>query len=219
MSFVQPHKNAFGSGVGVGVAVVFHVALLWALMNGLGHKLVQAISAPLEARIVEETKEPPPPPKIVEASPPPRFTSPPPAYIPPPEVHVQAAPVPPMITAPAAEPPIAAPDAQRAEQAPAPAPAVAAVAAPVSASVVCSNYGQVMGDAGFPREAQRAGLDEGNALIQFTLGVNGEVKAIEVLRASHPAFAKGAARIVAEFKCAGQGRDVNVRVPFVFKSG
>jgi protein TonB len=75
-----------------------------------------------------------------------------------------------------------------------------------------------MGDAGFPREAVRAGLEEGSALVQFTVGTNGGIKDVKVLQASHPTFGRGAARIVGDFTCAGQGRDVTVQVPFLFKS-
>ena len=141
---------------------------------------------------------------------------PPPAFVPPPEVQVQAPPPPQTtISAVVAEPPPVVPAV--APRATAPAPATAPV--PVSASVACSNYAKVMGDAGFPREAIRAGLEEGSALIQFTLGANGEVKDVTALSASHPIFAKGSMKIVSQYKCAGLGHDITVQVPFVFKSG
>lgn len=219
MSFVQPQKNPARFSTGIGVAVVFHVVLLWALMNGLGRTVMQVINVPIETKIIEEVKPPPPPPKVIERPPPPKFTPPPPAYVPPPEVQVQAAPPPQAtITATVAVPPpvVVAPVAPRVEALPAPAPAVAPV--PVSAAVACSNYDRAMSDAGFPREAVRAGLDEGSALIQFTLSAAGEIKNITALRASHPAFAKGSMRVVAEYKCASQGRDVTVQVSFVFRS-
>jgi periplasmic protein TonB len=218
MSFVQPKTNATGRTVAIGIAILFQVALVYALASGLGHKIVAAISQPLETKLIEEVKPPPPPAKVIELPPPPKF-KPPPAYVPPPEVNVPAPPpTQPTITATvAAMPPLVAdtPPAPPAPPAlPAPAPAPAAVAA----SVACSNYAQVMSDAGFPREATRLGLDEGRALIQFTLGPNGEVKDVKVVNASHPIFAKGAMRIVSEYKCTGQGRDVTVQVPFAFKS-
>ena len=72
-------------------------------------------------------------------------------------------------------------------------------------------------DASFPREAQRMGLEKGEALIQFTLSASGEIKDIKSLRASHPIFARNSIRIVGEYKCAGQGRDVIVQVPFGYK--
>ena len=226
MSFVQPEKNPSNYTAGIGVAIVFHVVLVWALMNGLGHKVMQVINAPIETRLVEEVKPPPPPPKVIEMPPPPKFTPPPPAFVPPPEVQVQAPPPPqPTITATVAEPPPVIPPVAPRVDAPAPpspppAPVVAAPAPPppISASVACSNYAQVMGGAVFPREATRAGLEEGNALIQFTLGPSGEVKDVKALTASHPAFARSSMRIVAEYKCAGHGRDIRVEVPFAYRS-
>src|SRR4249920_3615158 len=61
MSFVQPRKNAARSTAGIGVAVVLHIVLLWALMNGLGHKVMQVINPPIETKLIEEIKPPPPP--------------------------------------------------------------------------------------------------------------------------------------------------------------
>jgi protein TonB len=231
MSFVQPGSNSKGRSVGITIAIAFHVALIWALANGLGRQVAKAIAAPLETFLVEDVKPPPPPPKAIEMPPPPKFTPPPPVYIPPPEVQVQVPPAPaPTITATVAEVPPAPPSpaptpAPRAVPVvpappapPPPAPAPVAPPAPVSASVACSNYAQVMGDASFPREALRLGLDEGHALIQFTLGVNGEIKDVKAVSASHPVFAKASSRIVGEYKCKGTGRDVTVQVPFSFRS-
>jgi len=89
--------------------------------------------------------------------------------------------------------------------------------AAVTAGVACSNYSTVMGDAGFPRDAIRQGLEKGEALIQFTLTASGEIKDIKAVRASHPIFARNSIRIVGEYKCQGQGRDVTVTVPFGYK--
>lgn len=222
MSFVQPRVGP-GRNVAIGVAVAFHLLLAWGLMNGLGRSVIQAINDPIETRVIEEVKPPPPPPKVIELPPPPKFAPPPPAYVPPPEVQVPQPPAQaPTIAATVAEPPPAPPPvAPRAEAPAPPAPAPQPAPAPparLEASVVCSNYGKVMGEAAFPREALRAGLEEGSALIQFTLGAAGEVKDVKALQSTHPAFARGAMRIVSEYHCAGQGRDVVVQVPFTFRS-
>lgn len=219
MSFVQPKVNPAGRTLGIGVAVVFHIALIYALVSGLGHKLVVAITEPIETKLIEEVKPPPPPPKEIELPPPPKVVPPPPVYVPPPEVRVQAPQTQPTIAAQVSDtPPPPAPPPQPVAAAPAPPPAPAPAPKPVTASVACSNYAQVMGDAGFPREATRLGLEEGRAVIQFTLTANGEIRDVRALSASHPSFAKGAMRLVSEYKCAGQGRDVEVQVPFTFKS-
>ena len=104
MSFVQPQTRPGRHSLGIGVAVIFHIALVWALMNGLAHKVVQAISEPIETKIIEEVKPPPPPPKPIELPPPPKFTPPPPAFVPPPEVQVQTPLPQPTIAATTAEP-------------------------------------------------------------------------------------------------------------------
>jgi protein TonB len=143
--------------------------------------------------------------------------APPPPFIPPPEVQIATPPPPaPTITAttptpppPAVMTPIAPPVTAPAP--PAPAPAV------VSAAVVCSNYSTVMGDTAFPKEAIRQGLEKGEATIGFTLTAAGEIKNVTVERASNAIFGRASVRVVNEFKCQGQGRDVQVRVPFSFK--
>ena len=220
MSFVQPQRNTARHTAGIGVAIVFHIALIWALMNGLAHTVMQVINAPIETRIIDEVKPPPPPPaKVIELPPPPRFAPPPPAFVPPPEVQVQVAP-PPQATisaTTAVAPPMQAPVITMAAPKPA-APAPTAPPAPMSASVVCSNYSRVMGEAAFPRAATRLGLEEGDALIQFTLGANGDIRDIKAVRASHPAFAENSIRLVGSFKCTGRGADVPVQVAFAYKS-
>ena len=220
MNFSQRQADPRRHLVGLSVVILLHVIVVYALVTGLAKKVVDVVRAPIETKVIEEIKKPPPPPEIV-LPPPPKLEAPPPPYIPPPEVviaqppppqptiSVAPSPVPPPPTTMTPTPPVTA-------QAPAPAPAPAP-AATVSASVACANYNTVMGDAGFPKDAARQGIDRGEALIQFTLAPNGEVKDIKVLRASHPSFGRQSLRIVGEYKCQGQGRDVLVQVPFSYK--
>ena len=72
-------------------------------------------------------------------------------------------------------------------------------------------------DVAYPREASRQGIEKGEALVQFTLTASGEVKDIKTLRSSHSIFARNSERIVREYKCQGQGREVTVQVPFGYK--
>jgi len=74
--------------LGIGLVILFHIVLVYALLNGLGNKIVQIVQAPLETKIVEEVKPPPPPPDT-PPPPPPKLAAPPPPFIPPPEVLVQ----------------------------------------------------------------------------------------------------------------------------------
>ena len=195
----------------LGGVIAIHVALVWGLMNGLAREVVQLIKVPIEARMIEEVKPPPPPQAALP--PPPKFV-PPPAFVPPPEVSVQApAVVAPTISSTTVEPAPPAPQPQ-----PQPAePFVAPKPVKVSAAVACSNYAKLMDEAGFPREALRRGLERGEALVQFTLGEHGEIKDVKALQASHPIFAANSMRIVSEYKCTGQGREVMVQVPFMYQ--
>lgn len=206
--------------VGIASVILFHALVVWALVNGLARKVVDVVRAPIETKVIEEVRKPPPPPAAV-AVPPPKMEAPPPPFIPPPEVQIATPPPPaPTITAAPAPPPPApapiapvAPPVAAAAPAPAPAPAPAVMAP----SVVCLNYSTAMGDAAFPKEATRQGLEKGDATILFTLSASGEVKNLQVERASHPIFGRAAMRVVSRFKCQGQGRDVQVRVPFIYQ--
>ena len=218
MNFSQQQRDPRKHLVGIAAVILFHGFVIYALMTGLAKKVIEVVRAPIETKVIEEVKKPPPPPEVV-LPPPPKLEAPPPPFIPPPEVQIAAPPPPqPTITATTPTPPPAP-----AVIAPAPPPVVAAPAppapapAPVSAAVVCSNYRQKMGDASFPREAARAGLERGEVTVQFTLGANGEIKNVKAVRASHPIFARAATRIVEEYTCAGQGHDVVVTVPFSYK--
>ena len=218
MDYSQRHADPKRHLVGLGIVILFHLLVVWALVSGLAKKVVDVVRAPIETKVIEEIKKPPPPPEVV-VPPPPKLEAPPPPFIPPPEIQIATPPPPqPTITATTPTPPPAP-----VVIAPAPPPVVAAPPAPpappatMSAGVVCSNYATVMGDVAFPRDAQRQGIERGDATIQFTLTASGEVKDIKAIRSSHQIFARNSIRIVSEYKCQGQGRDVTVTVPFAYK--
>ena len=219
MNFSQRQADPRQHLLGIGFVILFHAFIVYALVTGLAKKVVDVVRAPIETKVIEEIKKPPPPPEIV-VPPPPKLEAPPPPFIPPPEVQIATPPPPqPTITATTPVPPPAPVNITPAPPPVAAAPAPPAPAAPVAvtAAVACSNYTTVMGEAGFPKEALRQGLEKGEALIQFTLTAAGEVKDVRSLRASHPIFARNSIRIVGEYKCAGQGHDVVVQVPFGYK--
>jgi protein TonB len=216
MNFAQPETERRRRLVGFGAAAASRSGHLRAC-HGLAKKVVEVVRAPIETKVIEEIKKPPPPPEVV-VPPPPKLEAPPPPFIPPPEIQIANPPPPqPTITAVTPTPPPAPVTIT-----PAPPPPVAAAPAPpapavLSAGVVCSNYSTVMGDVAYPREAQRQGIERGEAVIQFTLTATGEVKDIKALRSSHQIFARNSIRIVGEYKCQGQGREVTVTVPFSYK--
>jgi periplasmic protein TonB len=214
MNFSQQQADPRRHFAGISFVIFFHAFIVYALVTGLAKKVVEVVRAPIETKVIEEIKKPPPPPEIV-VPPPPVLAAPPPPFIPPPEVQIATPPpVQQTITASTPTPPAVV---NITPVAPPAAPAPAAAPAPVSAAVVCSNFTAVMGDAAFPKEAIRQGIEKGEAVIQFTLGPNGEVKDIKTVRASHPIFARNSIRLVGEYKCQGQGRDVIVQQPFGYK--
>jgi protein TonB len=199
--------------------VLFHVFIIHALSTGMARRMIDVVHRPVEAKVIEEVKLPPPPVEVVLPAPRLESVAPPP-YIPPPEVQIALpATAQNTITAitttappgPQAITPTARPFTLPTE------PTAAIARAPVSAAVVCSNYASVMGDAAYPREAQRAGLDRGEALVQFTVAPSGLVKDIKVVHATNPIFARNSVRIVAEYRCQGQAQDVLVQVPFGYR--
>ena len=211
MQYAQAQRNPAKHSVGFGIVVLLHVVVVYALVTGLARKVVDVIKRPIEAKVIEEIRKPPPPPEVA-VPPPPKNEAPPPPFIPPPEVVVQAPPQvqPNTITSTTTTAPTNTAIAPAMPSAP-PQPA------PVSAGVVCGNYASVMGDVAYPREAIRQGIEKGDAVIQFTVGPTGGVKDIRVVSASHPIFARNSLRIVGEYKCQGQGREVLVQVPFGYR--
>jgi len=217
MDYSQRHADPKRHLVGITVVILFHLLVVWALVSGLAKKVVDVVRAPIETKVIEEIKKPPPPPEVV-VPPPPKLEAPPPPFIPPPEIQIATPPPPqPTITATTPTPPPAPIVIAPAPPPTAPAPPAPPAPATASAGVVCSNYASVMGDVAFPREAQRQGIERGEATIQFTLTASGEVKDIKALRSTHQIFARNSIRIVSEYKCQGQGRDLTVTVPFAYK--
>lgn len=104
--------------IGIGLVVLLHIAVIYALVTGLAYRAVEIIRAPVETEIIappkpEKPPEPPPPPL--------QLAPPPPAFVPPPEIQIEKPPPPPpqstAITAvtpvkPIEPPPPAAPAAE-----------------------------------------------------------------------------------------------------------
>ncbi len=202
----QPGKHL----TGIAVVIVFHLLLGWALANGLAHDVIKLIKPVTETVIIEDKPKPPPPPE--PPPPPPKMVQVMPTFVPPPEVQIQQPQIQqPVIanTSPVAPATFAPPSP------PAP-PAPVQSAAPPAVGIVCPNSAQVRADVKFPTQARRDGL-QGDVLIEFTLGANGEVKDIDVKSSSNRVFNSPAIAVVRTFKCNGQGRDIRVLVPFSFK--
>jgi protein TonB len=129
MDFSQGADAPRRHWLGLGVVVLLHVLVIYALVNGLAQKVIDVVRVPVETRLIEEVIAPPPPPPSPPPAAvvaPPKRMQPPPVVVPSPEVVVTAPPQPaPTITA---APPAPAPI----DLAPAPPAAVIESAAPAS---------------------------------------------------------------------------------------
>ena len=216
MNFAQRQADPRRHVIGITAVVLFHVLIVYALITGLAKRVIDVVRAPIETKVIEEIKKPPPPPEVV-LPPPPKLEAPPPPFIPPPEIQIATPPPPaPTITATTSTPPPAP-----VTIAPAPPPvAVAAPAAPpapAQVGVVCPNVATVLGDSGYPPEAQRLGLERGSAIMEWTVSASGEIKNLHPVSSTHQVFARQSARLIGSYKCVGQGRDLLVRQEFNYK--
>lgn len=147
---------------GIGFVVLLHVAIIYALVSGLGSEAVQILRAPLQAQIIQEAKpvvKPPPPP-------PPPVIKPPPPYIPPPLIQV-AQPPPPLIAQVTTVKP------------PAPVP----VAAPPVQHAAGLDPNQSCAAPQYPDDAEEMG-QTGTSVVQFFIGADGSVEKAEVASSS-----------------------------------
>jgi protein TonB len=109
LDYAQQQRNPGKHLIGLSIVVALHVLLGVLLVYGLSRKVIEVIKAPIETKIIEETKPPPPPP-LDNLPPPPRTAPPPPSFVPPPEVQVAPPPTPaPTITTTTVVPPPAPP--------------------------------------------------------------------------------------------------------------
>lgn len=140
MNFAQ-EKNGASRFTGLGLVILIHIVIVYAIASGLARKAVEAIKGPIETKVIEEKVKPPPPPDKV-IPPPPDLKAPPPPFVPPPE-FVVTAPAPPVVMAApttSVPPPTTAVAAKPAPAPPAPAP----VAKPskITAGMVCTKMGK-----------------------------------------------------------------------------
>jgi periplasmic protein TonB len=146
------HFSTAGRLVGLGLVVLLHVVLIYALVNALARRTIEVVHAPIETKIIEEVK---PPPQEPPPPPPPEFKPPPPAFVPPPEVHIETPP-PPQNTAITAVTPVAPP------------PKAAPVRVLPRVDVAHSQQPE------YPPDSRRAG-EEGSLILQVLVDPNGRV--------------------------------------------
>jgi protein TonB len=178
VDYASQQRNPGKHPIGLIVVALLHIALGYALVNGLGRKIVDVIKAPIETKIIDEVKPPPPPPENLP--PPPKMALPPPSYMPPPEVQVVIPQLAPAITVTREAPP---PVPVTIAPAPAPAPvaavAVAAPPAPRVQAVPARIDVNSCEKPEYPAAALRAEAT-GTSKIRFTVDATGVVSKAEI---------------------------------------
>lgn len=229
MSYAQQQRDPSRHLLGISFVVVFHIVLIYALVNGLGRKVIDVIKAPLQVSLIEEVKPlpppppPPPPPKVIPKVAPPVHVPPPPVYVPPPEVKVDTPPPAPSVTVattPVPTPPVeTAPPTPPAPPAPAPAPAPVVKAEPavVDVGVACPNHKEVLSTTPFPKQALKLGLS-GDVTVEFEVNPDGSIANATAVKSSNRIFNATAIEAVTKnLHCVGQGQRVRARLPFTFR--
>ena len=189
----QPQKHLLG----IAVVIAFHAALIYALVTGLGKKIVDVIKQPIETKVIEEIKPPPPPPERL-LPPPPKLEAPPPPFIPPPEVQIATPPpVQNVISATTSTPPAQTDIRPVAPPAP-PAPPAPKPARAASIGSICPTMVQPE----IPRKALREGRS-GSVTARATIK-NGKIVDVEILRSSPPRVFDDAVReAMMQYVCTG----------------
>jgi protein TonB len=164
---------------GIGLVVLLHAVLLWAITSGLAKQVVRMTENTVEAVLMTEAPPPPPPPAPTPKTPPPKIPTP----APPPPAPASPAPA---ITQPSPPPatPAAAPPAPTAPAAP-PVPTIrtGAVIQP-GASCAKPDY----------PSASRRMEEEGTVTLKFLIGVDGKVMQADIEKSSGFARLDEAAR-------------------------
>jgi len=170
---------------GIAFVALLHVAIIYALLNGLGAQMVQVLRAPLEAKIIEPAKLPPP---EAPPPPPPQLLAPPPVFIPPPLIQIAQPPPPvPVIAAVTEQKPTTPPPA------PAPSPPVQKTAAGLDPNQTCT-------PPEYPEEAEDM-EQTGVSVLQFLIDKNGNVAGSRVEDSSgHASLDNAALRALSQCK-------------------
>lgn len=171
---------------GLGIVLLLHLALGWALVSGLARKVVDVVRPPVETALLapERPPEPPPPPPPPKTPPPPAAAAPktpppPPAYAPPPEVAVPA-PAAPTITTTSTPPP---PAEVKLSTAPPVVNTPSAPPAPIVRVAPSLNFNVCRPD--YPAAAMRAEI-EGVVVVAFTMEADGHISEAHVEQSAGP---------------------------------
>lgn len=198
----EPQKHALG----ITMVIAFHAIVIYALVTGLGKKIVDVIKQPIETKVIEEVKLPPPPPERL-LPPPPKLEAPPPPFIPPPEVNIQV-PVtqtaPTITTVTTTKPP------------PGPPPKAAPVEAPKPA--VRKNFAPAYKVAvPYPRQAIKDGI-QGKVIAHLYVKADGSVSEVRIVSANPPrVFDRDVIRALSQYRFAPEPTGFIAEIEIDFK--
>jgi len=171
----------------VAVAGALHVALVYALMNGMASQIAEVVWTPTQVKLVEAPPPPPPPPPPPLPSPP--LVAPAPLYVPPPAVRIDTPPPAPPMTVTTKAPPISDPPpvlpVPPASPRPTPAPVALVLPAPpphYQARAAALDVARCDRPA-YPATALRQQVS-GTTRIRFRVDAAGRVQQSELLRPS-----------------------------------
>jgi periplasmic protein TonB len=175
--------------LGMTIVLVFHAILIYALVNGLGRRIVEVIKQPLETKIIEEIKEKPPEPP----PPPPKVNIPPPPFIPPPEINIQTTSTGPTITSVTTVKPVAPP------------PKVAAPPPPAAPAIRRNPTPTFKVAPGYPRKALKDNI-EGMVEAHLTVNGDGAVTDVKIAKSVPKGmFDEAAIAALSQYKFKGDG--------------
>ena len=60
MDFARQQRDPTRHLVGIAFVILVHALVIWALLSGLGQKVIEVVKKPMTATIVETVKPPPP---------------------------------------------------------------------------------------------------------------------------------------------------------------
>ncbi len=208
MDFADDRKMSVNRMVGIGIVILLHVFLVYALITGLASSAIDVIKKPLEIKIIQAAAPPPPPPEAPPPPPPPH-TTPPPPYIPPPLIQVQQPPTPPVFAVtttvrPTTPTRIAPPPSAPAASVTTACPNVGAIAASLSDS--------------FQQLADNDGINTGSVVVEFSLSADGQISNAHIISATIPDLGALALQGVQNLRCNGQGQPMILRAPFSFQT-
>jgi protein TonB len=151
------------------LVVLIHAGFFYVLNSGLGAKLVQVITGPVQTEIIDEPKdeenEPPPPPPDIEAPPP---------YVPPPDFAIEV---------PRAAGPTTAITNVTSERPTAPPPVKAPERASVKTPPSTTGKGARITQPEYPPSSRRAG-EEGTVTLQVYVLETGKAGEVKVSKSS-----------------------------------